>query len=544
MKNILSFLQILLCSLYFIQANSQSIWEMANENKDILRISTLFTAQNVRNYLSEEEGVDKAIEWCKNMGITRVFLETFRGGYTAERETLLKAKDMFLKAGIEVAGCVTTTGAGKISSQGGQLCCFTNVETHKELKRIFEYTASLFDTIMIDDFLMTDCQCDECQAARGNRPMGDYRCDLMNRVSRDYILKPAKAVNPKAVVIIKYPLWYDFFHMRGYDVVGETNSYDMIWVGTETRDYDYYINDDSGEIQYHAYYVMRWLGEIGGSKTGGGWFDHIHTSPDTYVEQARQTVLAGAKEMMLFNYSSCIQEIDNIGKLHREIPLLFELAKMVKDKPLKGISAPKPPDSDAYPNFNAREPFFLNRPDVYIYDFIGMMGLPLVPSARIDAQADAAFFPFQVMKDPGFMETFNAMMKDNKPVLVTDSLAKHLGNIGRYKNCMVLPVNGNTHTIMKISGEKLNGIRNKLLEPLGIKMDAPNKVGLYLMGDDLMIIENFNITPVTVNINTTFPMDASVKLILPGERNVRPEFSTNSITINRLPQRTLVAIKY
>jgi hypothetical protein len=35
--------------------------------------------------------------------------------------------------------------------------------------------------------------------------MSEYRCDLMVEVSREYILKPAKAVNPNVKVIIKFP---------------------------------------------------------------------------------------------------------------------------------------------------------------------------------------------------------------------------------------------------------------------------------------------------------------------------------------------------
>ncbi len=531
-------------SLYIVPGFSQPIWELANKNKDVLRISTLFTAQNVRSYLSTDEGITNAIDWCKNTGVTRVFIETYRGGYTAERVTLERAKMMFEAAGIEASGCVTTTGMGKRSSGGGQLCCFTNEETQKELKRVFEFTATIFDLIMIDDFLMTDCQCEECQEARGERSMGDYRNDLLYKVSREYIIKPAKVINPKVKIIIKYPLWYDFFHWRGYDVLGETSIYDLIWVGTETRDYDYYINDSSGEVQYNAYFVMRWLGEIGDVKTGGGWFDHIQTSPDTYVEQARQTVLANAREMMLFNYSSCIQEIDNIDKLRREIPDLFELAKMIKNKPIKGILAPKPPNSDAYTNFNATEPFHLNQPDVYIYDFIGMMGFPLVPATEIDVDAKAAFFPVQTLKDEMFKEKLKKMLSENKPVLITDSLAKQLDDFKQYKNLIVLPVNGNTHTLLKISREQLNEIRNKMLEPFGIKFDAPNKVGFYLIGDDIMVIENFNITPVSINISTQFPMNAQLKLKLPEERNIGYEFASKTLNINRLPQRTMIVIKY
>lgn len=44
---------------------------------------------------------------------------------------------------------------------------------------------------------------------------------------------------------------------------------------------------------------MRWLGGLGRDKCGGGWFDPYGTRPPTYIEQARQTVLAGACESVL-----------------------------------------------------------------------------------------------------------------------------------------------------------------------------------------------------------------------------------------------------
>jgi hypothetical protein len=544
MKN----LWLLLCIILFWSFNagagfSQSLWELANENKNVLRISTLFTAGDVRNHLSTDEGIKKAIDWCKNTGITRVFLETYRGGYTAERGTLERAKTMFEAAGIEVSGCVTTTRIGKLSSSGGQLSCYTSKETQKGLKSIFEFTASIFDEFIIDDFFMTDCQCEDCQKARGRRSMAEYRCDLMNEVSREYIIKPAKAINPKVKIILKYPLWYDFFHWRGYEVLGETASYDMIWVGTETRDYDYYVSD-SGDVQYKAYFIMRWLGGIGGVKTGGGWFDNLYTSPDTYAEQARQTVLADAREMMLMNYGENIRRPDNIEKLRREIPGLFELAKMVRNKPLKGVVATKPANSDPYDNFDATEPFSITKPDVYVYDFIGMLGLPLIPSTEIDTNADAAFFSVQALKDPMLSEKLMKMLSENKPVLITDGLAERIGNIGQYKNLTVLPVNGNTHSLLKLSREKLNAIRDRMLAPIGIKFDAPSKVGLYLIGDDILVIENFNVTSVNVAVDTKFSMEAQVKLILPQEGRVNPEFTGRQIKINRIPPRTLVAIKY
>ncbi|MHC4743769.1 MAG: hypothetical protein ACYS8Z_17780, partial [Planctomycetota bacterium] len=279
----------------------ESLWDLAKSERDLLKISTLFTAQNVRDYLGNEGGMNNAIQWCRDTGVTHVFIETFRDNYTAERKTLESARDRFEAEGFEVSGCVTPTRVGKISTGWNVISCYTNRKTQAEMKRIFEYTASVFDEIMIDDFLFTDCECDECKAARGGEFWADYRCHLMvNKVSRELILAAGRAVNPDVKMIIKYPQWYDKFHDRGYEVVRQSADYDKIWVGTETRNFE----DPrwGGKVQYEAYFIMRWLGEIGGEKTGGGWFDPFGTTENTYLEQARQTVLADAKEMLLFCY--------------------------------------------------------------------------------------------------------------------------------------------------------------------------------------------------------------------------------------------------
>ena len=250
--------------------------------------------------------------------MTKVYIETFRSDYLAPRETLQRAKERFLAAGFDVSGCVTTTIVGKKSTGWNIISCYTDSGTQDHLREIFEYTAELFDEIMIDDFWFTDCQCDECDTARQSKTVTigdktypvtgdtweDYRCELMVQLSRDRVLAAAKRVNPKATLIIKYPQWYDRFHERGYEVVRETADFDRIWVGTETRDYD-----DArwgGTPQYEAYFIMRWLGGIGGEKCGGGWFDPYGTTEKTYIEQARQTVLAGAKESLLFCYGALL----------------------------------------------------------------------------------------------------------------------------------------------------------------------------------------------------------------------------------------------
>ncbi|MHC4172333.1 MAG: hypothetical protein ACYTBX_00055 [Planctomycetota bacterium] len=518
--------------LMALKCQSQWLWELANENKELLKISTLFTAQNVRDHLSTEEGINKALDWCKKTGVTHVFIETFRSRYTAEKTTLELAKSRFEAEGFEVSGCVTTTQVGKISTGWKLISCYTNNQTQNELQKIFEYTASIFDEIMIDDFLFTDCQCDECKKARGKETWADYRCDLMVKVVRERILQPARAVNPAVKIIIKYPQWYDNFHNRGYEVLRQTADYDRIWVGTETRNYD--DKRWGGKVQYEAYYIMRWLGGIGGLKTGGGWFDPYGTTEDTYVEQARQTVLADAKEMLLFCYGALQRNTGpvNVRKLRAELPGLFKLAGLVRSKPIKGILAPKPPNSDAYD-------------EQYVFDFVGMLGLPLVPTAEMNADAKAAFFSVHALKEPEFSGKLEKMLAAEKPVLITDGLVKRLSNINTDdENLTVLKVNGNPRSLLKLTRRQLNPIRNKLLAPFGIRFDAPNKVALYLIGENCLVVENFNDEPVDVSLEFSKPIKARKVLVLPPEGNVEFSWSRRKLKFTEVTPRTLVAVEY
>lgn len=515
-----------------LRCQSQPLWDLANENKGLLKIATLFTAQNVRDHLGTGEGISKAIDWCKKTGVTHVFIETFRSRYTAERETLERAKSRFEAGGFEVSGCVTTTQVGKISTGWNLISCYTNKGTQKSLQEIFEYTASMFDEIMIDDFLFTDCQCDECEKARGDRTWADYRCELMVGMSRERILGPARAVNPDVKIIIKYPQWYDNFHNRGYEVSRETADYDRIWVGTETRDYA--DKRWGGKVQYEAYYIMRWLGEIGGPKTGGGWFDPYGTTENTYVEQARQTVLADAKEMLLFCYSSLLRDNGpaNVEKLRTEIPGLFRLAGLVRNKPLKGILAPKPPNSDAYD-------------EQYVFDFVGMLGLPLVPTAEISSDAKAAFFSVHAIKDPNLTKKLKKMLAAQKPVLMTDGLARRLDNVNLDdEDLIILKVNGKPRSLLELNRKQLKPIRDKLLAPFGIRFDAPNEVALYLIGEDCLIVENFNDEPVDVSVEFSKPVKAHKTLVLPIDGDVRLSCSRRRLNFSTITPRTLAAVEY
>ena len=482
------------------------LWELAKSRQQIHRFSTLITAPQVRDLLSSDEGIRAAIDWCKRTAVTKVYIETFRDGYQAKRDALERAKQRFLAAGFQVSGCVTTTAVGKRSTGWRPISCYTDRPTQEKLRAIFQYTAGLFDEIMIDDFWFTDCTCAECDAARKDKtatvgrktyPVGgdsweDYRCELMVRLSQDMVLAVAKEVNPRARLIIKYPQWYDRFHERGYEVVRQTRDFDRIWVGTETRDYDH--ARWGGTPQYEAYFIMRWLGGIGGAKCGGGWYDPYGTTERTYLEQARQTVLAGARESLLFCYGSLLRETGpkNVEALRAQIPELFTVAQQVGRRQVVGLSAYKPPGS--HPQKEPR-----------VFDFVGMTGLPLVPCHQFPTDAKAAFFSVHALKDAGLTDKLSAFIAAGKPVLLTDGLAKRLA--GRLKldapHVRILPVGGDPNSLLELPQAELDAVRRPLLRPLNRSFRGPNRVALYLFQDGSWVIENFNDQPVTVELDGT-----------------------------------------
>ena len=344
--------------------------------------STLFTAQDVRDHLSTEQGRQEALAFCRRMGVTKVYIESFRDNYQAEEATLKAARDFFRQASLGVSGCVTTVGVKKPSSGGRHWVCYTNRETQERLEAIFRFTAALFDEIMIDDFFCTDCECSECAAAKGSLSWDQYHEKQMLQISRERVIGPARAVNPHVKVIIKFPQWYDRFQERGYVPDKEAAIFDRIWVGTELRDP---ASDKWGnKQQYEGYFIYRWLTDVGGSKTGGGWFDPFGTTPTLYLDQPLTTILAGAPEAFLFHYGA-LTSPDYQAQAEAFAPRRAQYEKLATFvSGWTGIPTYKPVSSDP-------------GDEAYVLDEIGMLGIPEAPTAHFPEGARAAILTTQAL---------------------------------------------------------------------------------------------------------------------------------------------------
>lgn len=185
------------------------------------------------------------------------------------------------------------------------------------------------------------------------------------------------------------------------------------------------------------------------------------------------------------------------------------------------------------------------RNEQYVYDFAGMLGLPLIPTAEIRTDAKAVFLPIHAMKDVRLNEKLAAIIKAGTPVLVTDGLAARLpSELASDKNLLTLKVNGKPSGLLSLTREDLKPIRDRLLAPLGMRFDAPNKVAFYLIGDHWAAIENFNDEPVAAVLEFAEEVHAIGSLILPTDG--RAEFSSTGGTIEfpQITPRTLVVLRY
>ena len=235
------------------------------------------------------------------LDVDKIYLETHRDMLLVDDATLEKAKKFFEKQGIEVAGGITYT----ISEPNDfETFSYSDPKDRAWVQKVAETTARHFDEFLLDDFFFTSSKKDVEIAAKGDRSWTQYRLELMNEAGRNLVVGPAKAVNPKVKVIIKYPNWYDDFQGLGFNLEWGPQIFDGVWTGTETRD-----PAGNQHLQnYLSYNIMRYFENISGGRNGGGWVDSggITMSMDRYAEQLFLTAIAKGRDVMLFAYNQLL----------------------------------------------------------------------------------------------------------------------------------------------------------------------------------------------------------------------------------------------
>lgn len=392
------------------QSVAQTLQDKAATRVNDLRLSSYVTSRQVEQLATTQDVRAKAIQTIQRMGITKLYLEVYRGGHLVSPEHLIFVRDWLKDINIEVVGGIATVPGGDFGvRQKGPLGWFNwqNEKTQQDLEKVIRMAAGIFDSFIVDDFLCTGDVSDESKAAKGERSWGEYRRELLTEQAQSVFIGPAKEVNSDITMIVKYPQWYDRFHLFGYDTKTLPELFDMVWVGTETRGRN---TQRFGFVQpYEGFVNYRWLADIAGDKIGGAWFDHGDCAEHDFIDQAYTSVLAGASELVFFNFGNVMAGHPDHEKVVAQFDRLADLAAFVRKHPVTGIPAYKPPNSDP-------------SGDMYIMDFLGMLGIPLVPVHKFPTGSPVIFLPAQAAADPNLPDQVKKARTKGAQIIFTTNL--------------------------------------------------------------------------------------------------------------------------
>jgi len=395
---------------------SDDIWNLAMDRRSDLKLSVYVTAHTVDRMFTTQAGKREVVSLLRCNGITKVYLEVYRSGLVISPELISKSVSFLKENGFEVVGGIATVPGGDFGvPQEGVLSWFNwqNQKTQNDLRKVMEDSAPFFDTFIVDDFLCTADTSLESKNAKGDRSWSEYRRSLLTELSQSVFINPAKEKNPAIKIIIKYPQWYDRYHLFGYDVATEPKLFDGVWIGTETRGQ---FTQRFGFVQpYEGFINFRWMATLAGDKMGGAWFDHGDCTDIDFIEQAYQSVLAGAQELVIFNFDSFVTGHPGHHLLRQDFEILANLAEAIAKNPVNGATGYKPPNSDA-------------GGDLYLLDYIGMLGVSIVPDSKYPENAKVIFLPTQAAADPDILpKIMKSLDNGAKIIMTTGFIAKARG---------------------------------------------------------------------------------------------------------------------
>ncbi len=301
----------------------------------------------------------------KYVGLDKVYLEPYRDGHWVDEEKMKSFIDFFKKKNVEVAGGFTTVvpDIDKEDKKRQRIFgtfCYTNPKMREYVQKVSEYCARQFDEVILDDFYFTNCTCEDCIKAKGNRTWVEYRKELMKDVSENLIVGPARKVNPNVKMIIKFPNWRESYHATGYRPDVEKDIFDMVYTGTETRASAY---QDQHLPTYLSYSLVRWMDVASGGRNHGTWFDTYQCWPvDDYLEQGYLSAFAKPEEITLFQWTDLYE-----NKLVTPLGLQFSRIDRMLDKCGNPVGIP------AYIPYASQG-------ENHVEDFLGMQGFALNPT--------------------------------------------------------------------------------------------------------------------------------------------------------------------
>jgi hypothetical protein len=382
---------------------------------------------------------------ARQLKFDKVYVEVYRNHQFASDAQIEAVKKLFRDKGVAIAGGVTLAAGG----QGGQFGTFDyeSAADRAECEQAVRLAARHFDEVIMDDFFFYTSKSDADIAAKGSRSWTQYRLDTMRDVSQKLVLGPAKSVNPKIRVIIKYPNWYEHFQGLGYDLEKESHMFDGIYTGTETRDP---VITDQLLQQYESYDIIRYFDNIRPGGNGGGWVDTFSTRyVDRYPEQLWDTLFAKAPEITLFSWAAMAdpRAVDPGERAAwKSKPTSFDWDAMVKSYRPAGKADPGPGwasvagrslehvdkvlgflgNPKGIPSY---KPYQSTGED-FLQNYLGNIGVPIEMTPDFPSSAKTILLTEQAKHDPEIIARIKTQLSSGGNVVITSGFLRAMQDKG------------------------------------------------------------------------------------------------------------------
>ena len=528
---------------------AQSFENPANTGKRwaYLKYAVYFCYGDIEQLLVDAEERRKTLEYFAPVRPGRFYLE---GPSNKDVDVALmkKVAEAVRAEGIKASGAMVPVVPGAPT-------CYNNPEHMAILEKRARAMAQVFDELILDDWLFTYCTCEECVAERGNATWADYRTRLLLEKSKKHIMDPAKQVNPKIEVIIKYPNWYEGHRENGYDVDAETRQFDGMAVGIETRSP---ASQDQHIPIYSGYVFQKWWPSVEPKKWVGSWLDNygMQGKANEYVAQVWQAVLAQTPEIILWCAGTLYRSnpfSDVYPHFCEMLPEFDRVAGMLKGA-ARGVPIYLPYGSEGEYN---------------VFGYLGMAGIPLAPVAEFPADSRNAIFSKHSLRDPGLADKMLSRLRNGHDLFMTwglfhalkDTEFKNMLNLVdaggsvtssafrlgswdtetitserqftfprietttwpyarevaviredydfgvllkvKYLNAdlYVLNMPENSYDLLRMPAAALNRIRGAFNKELGVELTGPGGVGFYRFGSGQFVVYNMSDEPTRVALS-------------------------------------------
>jgi hypothetical protein len=415
---------------------------------DNFRVAIYCRAQEVAKMADPKWLAESWEAVSREVHVDKIYIETHRDRIIIDDATLAAVKAFFASRGVTVAGGITYTVS---EPNRFETFSYSNPEHRKQVRDIAELTARHFDEFILDDFFFTSTKSEFDVRAKGNRSWTDYRLAIMEDAAQNLVVGPARRVNPKVKVVIKYPNWYDHFPALGFNLARGPQLFDGIYTGTETRD----VVRSAQHLQpYLGYNIMRYFEnvaqDIGKGRNGGGWVDTGGaTYYDRYAEQLWMTLIArAAPEITLFDIRQMLYPLDAKKSAPRQMMATsFRYGDVIR--PVKtadgGSFTPQHYARVAGVSFEAVDKLLgaLGKPvgiksykpynslgEDFLQNYLGMAGIPVEMVPAFPVGAATVLLTAQAAADPKIVDLIEAQLRRGGNVVITSGLLKALQGRG------------------------------------------------------------------------------------------------------------------